>query len=178
MYQSRAYDDENGEPVVVLVTTGQHDVSRLINLFNGRLALCEHIGVASQMLRQVRRHNGGRKALALLKAHGGPDFTREDAHPEVWVDSNNGDAYDLTHTYLDFDNDAWELSGWLHSTNGERVPVMSWVNDEPKLADSYVDIPLPKVIESYGPLRQADAIAAPGAAAAMASEQTEPAVAR
>src|SRR5690348_5314843 len=47
-YESRAYDNEHGDPVVVLVVTGTHDVSRLVNLFNGQtkghMALCEHIG--------------------------------------------------------------------------------------------------------------------------------------
>lgn len=74
-YESRAYDDEWGEPVVVLVVKGQHDVSRLVNLFNSGQVLVEHIGVGEKMLRQVRRHTGGMGALDLLKTHGGPDFT-------------------------------------------------------------------------------------------------------
>ncbi|WP_242892623.1 hypothetical protein [Actinomadura litoris] len=75
-YESRAYDNAHGDPVVVLVTTGTHDVSRLMNLLAGhRIALCEHVSVADRMLRQVRRHNGGRAALALLREHGGPDLS-------------------------------------------------------------------------------------------------------
>lgn len=81
MYQSRAYDDQHGEPVVVLVTTGTHDVSHLIQLLQGRLALCEHLNVADTVLRQVKRHNGGRAALSLLKLHGGPDFTTDAEQP-------------------------------------------------------------------------------------------------
>lgn len=76
-YESRAYDNEHGDPVVVLVTTGTHDVSRLVNLLAGsRMALCEHVGVSEQILRQVKRHEGGRAALKLLAAHGGPDLTK------------------------------------------------------------------------------------------------------
>ncbi|MCK2219751.1 hypothetical protein MF672_039040 [Actinomadura sp. ATCC 31491] len=76
-YESRAYDNEHGDPVVVLVVTGTHDVSRIVNLLAGnRMALCEHMGVSEQILRQVRRHNGGRAALKLLAAHGGPDLTQ------------------------------------------------------------------------------------------------------
>jgi hypothetical protein len=76
-YESRAYDNEHGDPVVVLVVTGTHDVSRIVNLLAGnRMALCEHMTVSEQILRQVKRHNGGRAALKLLAAHGGPDLTK------------------------------------------------------------------------------------------------------
>lgn len=76
-YETRAYDNEYGQPVVVLVTTGTHDVSRLINLLAGsRMALCEHMTVSQTLLRQVKRHNGGQAALKLLAAHGGPDLTK------------------------------------------------------------------------------------------------------
>ncbi|MGO1049813.1 hypothetical protein [Crossiella sp. CA198] len=79
-YETRTYDKPGTDgfppdPVVVLVVTGTHDVSRLVNLFAG--GLCEHVGVAKTMLRQVRRHNGGKAALKLLAAHGGPDFTQD-----------------------------------------------------------------------------------------------------
>lgn len=76
-YETRAYDNEHGDPVVVLVVTGTHDVSRLVNLFKSGMNLVEHMSVGDDMLRQVRRHNGGRAALKLLAAHGGPDFTTE-----------------------------------------------------------------------------------------------------
>jgi hypothetical protein len=76
-YESRAYDNEHGHPVVVLVATGTHDVSRLVNLLAGsRMALCEHMTVSQTLLRQVKRHNGGQAALKLLAAHGGPDLTK------------------------------------------------------------------------------------------------------
>lgn len=75
MYETRAYDNEHGDPVAILVATGGHDVSRLVNLLAGsRTALCEHMGLSEQLLRQIKRHNGGRAALHLLAAHGGPDL--------------------------------------------------------------------------------------------------------
>ena len=83
MYESRAYDkpgDAFGpEPVVVLVVTGNHDVSRLVNLFAGGQPVIEQLEVGEQIRRQVKRHNGGRAALELLRAHGGPDFTEQEA---------------------------------------------------------------------------------------------------
>jgi len=76
-YETRAFDNEYGNPVVVLVVTGTHDVSRLVNLLAGsRMALCEHMTVSQTLLRQVKRHNGGQAALKLLAAHGGPDLTK------------------------------------------------------------------------------------------------------
>lgn len=74
-YQTRAYDDDHGQPVAVLVVTGTHDVSRLINTLAGSPAVIEQLQTGQKLLKQVRRHNGGRAALELLAAHGGPDFT-------------------------------------------------------------------------------------------------------
>jgi len=76
-YQTRAYDYDNGDgfgpdPVVVMVVKGAHDVSRLIHLF--KRGLIEQGMVADQLVNQVNRHNGGRAALKLLAAHGGPDL--------------------------------------------------------------------------------------------------------
>jgi hypothetical protein len=76
MYETRAYDkpgDFGPEPVVVMVVTGTHDVSRLVHLMSR--GLIEQLQVSEKLLKQVRRHNGGRAALELLRAHGGPDFT-------------------------------------------------------------------------------------------------------
>lgn len=85
MYETRAYDNEHGNPVAVLVASGTHDVSRLVQMLNRGNA--EQCGVGEQLVRQVRRHNGGRAALALLKAHGGPDFTEpEPERPYIVVD--------------------------------------------------------------------------------------------
>lgn len=71
-YETRAYDNEHGDPVVVLVATGTHDVSRLVQLLHR--GNCEQLDLGDKVLRQVRRHNGGRAALQLLAAHGGTDF--------------------------------------------------------------------------------------------------------
>lgn len=75
-YETRAYDNEHGDPVVVIVVTGTHDVSRIVHLLSR--GPCEHISLSQKLLRQVRRHNGGRAALKLLAAHGGPDFLAND----------------------------------------------------------------------------------------------------
>jgi hypothetical protein len=72
MYMSRAYDDGDGQPVVVLVASGTHDVSRLVATI--QRGTCEQANLAAKLIRQVNRHNGGRAALALLRAHGGPDL--------------------------------------------------------------------------------------------------------
>jgi len=77
IYESRAYDNEHGDPVVVLVATGTHDVSRLVNLLNR--GNTEQLGLGSKVVRQVRRHNAGRAALRLLRDHGGPDFTNDES---------------------------------------------------------------------------------------------------
>lgn len=68
----RVYDNEHGDPVVVMVTTGTFDVSRLAGLMaQGR---CEDGGRAKAISRALSRHNGGVSALKLLAAHGGPDL--------------------------------------------------------------------------------------------------------
>jgi hypothetical protein len=73
--EMRTYDNEHGDPVVVLVTTGTYDVSRLVGLLSsGR---CEDKDTAERVRQGVRRHNGGRAALRLLRDHGGPDFTSD-----------------------------------------------------------------------------------------------------
>lgn len=82
-YETRAYDNAHGDPVVVLVVTGTHDVSRLVNMLNGARANSEQVGLGRRVLAQVRRHNAGRAALALLRDHGGPDFTAEAEAAEV-----------------------------------------------------------------------------------------------
>ncbi len=79
MYESRAYDKDTGEgfgpdPVVVLVVTGTHDVSRFVNLLNGGQPVIEQLAMGRHVAAQVNRHNGGRAALKLLADHGGPDL--------------------------------------------------------------------------------------------------------
>lgn len=85
MNESRAYDTPAGDPVVVLVISGTHDVSRIVNLL--ARVNCEQVGLASKVLRQVKRHAGGRAALALLARHGGADFTNDDNEMETACDS-------------------------------------------------------------------------------------------
>lgn len=75
-YEFRTYDADNGDPVVVLVATGPHDVSRVVQaLTHGN---CEQMSIGMKIVRSLKRHNKGRFALALLKAHGGTDFTDPD----------------------------------------------------------------------------------------------------
>lgn len=76
-YESRAYDNEHGDPVAVIVATGTHDVSRLVNLFARGNPVIEQSSLADKLVRQIRRHSGGRGALRLLRDHGGADFTKE-----------------------------------------------------------------------------------------------------
>lgn len=76
-YDMRAYDNEHGDPVVILVATGTHDVSRLVNLCTGASPNCEQMRLGELIKNKVRRHNGGQAALRLLAAHGGPDFSSE-----------------------------------------------------------------------------------------------------
>lgn len=68
----RVYDNEHGDIVVITVTTGCFDVSRLVALMEkGR---SEDAARAIAITRAVRRHNSGHAALRLLTAHGGPDL--------------------------------------------------------------------------------------------------------
>lgn len=71
-YDTQAYENHHGDPVVVMVVTGEHDVSRLVNLLSG--GLCEHMPIRDHIVRQLHRRARGRDALKLLKAHGGPDL--------------------------------------------------------------------------------------------------------
>jgi hypothetical protein len=80
-YETRAYDTPGyGEPVVVLVAKGTHDVSRLVDLL--QRGTCEQRDVGHRVLRQVRRHNGGQATLRLLRDHGGPDLTSDERTEE------------------------------------------------------------------------------------------------
>jgi hypothetical protein len=79
--ETRVYDNEHGDPVVVMVTTGTFDVSRLVGLMEkGR---CEDGARAEAIIRGVRRHNGGRSALKVLRDHGGPDLLEPVVPAEV-----------------------------------------------------------------------------------------------
>ncbi|WP_194908089.1 hypothetical protein [Catenulispora rubra] len=104
-FRTRAYDDETGRPVVVLVATGSHAVSRLVAAL--RTGSTEQMMLAGRLIDQVKRHNGGREALRLLAAHGGPDLLAEEAelawhtvrrftdmHP---IDNYKALFYEVTH---------------------------------------------------------------------------------
>lgn len=69
-----AKDDWLHDPVVVIVATGTHDVSRLVGaLRHGTVEQCR---LGEQVARSLGRDTVGAKALKLLKAHGGEDLTR------------------------------------------------------------------------------------------------------
>lgn len=72
---TRVHENEYDEPTVVIVVTGTHEVSRLVNLFRG-MALVEHVSAGDKLVKQLRRTTGGKAALDLLKRHGGPDLTQ------------------------------------------------------------------------------------------------------
>jgi hypothetical protein len=88
MYESRAYDKDTGDgfgpdPVLVLVVTGTHDVSRLLNLLNGGQAVIEQLELGERLARQAASRRGGRAAMQLLAQHGGPDLLeRLDLNPQ------------------------------------------------------------------------------------------------
>lgn len=96
-YESRAYDKNHDDgfgpdPVVVLVVTGMHDVSRLVGLLNGGTPNTEQRDLSKHITRQVNRAKGGRFALSLLKQHGGPDLLEPVAAPEP----SSGKLMDMT----------------------------------------------------------------------------------
>lgn len=75
--QIRVYDDkdDDGQPVVVMVTRGTFDVSRLVDLMaRGRSEDSQRAGT---LARALRRRNGGKAALKLLRDHGGNDLLEE-----------------------------------------------------------------------------------------------------
>ncbi|MGH3415317.1 MAG: phiSA1p31-related protein [Actinocrinis sp.] len=152
MYLSRAYDDEHGDPVVVLVTRGTHDVSRLVQLLAGGHVLVEQLALGERIRRQVKRHSGGRAALQVLKAHGGADFTGADTEPPTeWIDPASGERYDLTSRWADRDGDIWEHGGWWTRLDGVALPTMDGM-----FVRELRDVTLPDVIACYGPLTPMD----------------------
>lgn len=75
-YDIRSYDTDEGDPVVVMVVKGTHDVSRLVQMLTH--GNCDQAHEGFRLIARLKRHNKGRMALALLKAHGGADFTDDD----------------------------------------------------------------------------------------------------
>jgi hypothetical protein len=88
-YEVRAYDNDHGDPVVVVVATGTHDVSRLVNLFHTGHPTCEQVEVGDDILAGVRRNGGGRAALQLLAAHGGPDLLFDATTPSASAEEHH-----------------------------------------------------------------------------------------
>jgi DNA-binding CsgD family transcriptional regulator len=87
-YDSRVYHeptDFGPDPVVVLVVRGTHEVSRFVHLFNGAPPTIEQLQVARKLDGQLCRDQGGRAALDLLAAHGGPDFRVSIPGVDEWV---------------------------------------------------------------------------------------------
>lgn len=132
-YETRAFDkpgDAFGpEPVVVLVVTGTHDVSRLVHLLSR--GTIEQLQVSKKLLRQVKRHNGGRAALELLQAHGGPDFTGTE------------DDVDLPALIAEVER-LRELVDEYGLDEDEVVQDP----DEAQLGRSIIDVPLPEMVGS------------------------------
>lgn len=71
-YEARTYDNEHGDPVVVLVVTGTHDVSRIVHVLAA--GNCEQGDLGRSIATRLRRHNRGRDALNLLHSHGGKNL--------------------------------------------------------------------------------------------------------
>lgn len=67
-------DDWLHDPVVVVVASGAHDVSRLVRAL--RQGTVEQSRLGIQIAESLGRDTVGRKALTLLQRHGGEDLTR------------------------------------------------------------------------------------------------------
>lgn len=123
----RAYDNEHGDPVVVLVATGTYDVSRFVGLHAG--ARCEDHERGERMREAVRRHRGGRAALKLLRDHGGPDFTDASA-----------DLAEKLHALCD--RHEWNAVRWE-----DPLPVPGWVEEVRALLPPRVGSQDPRLVE-------------------------------
>lgn len=72
---SERADDLGPDVKMTITVQGTHDVGRITHLLaNG---LTEHIVVAAEAVRKLRKLPGGVAALELLAKHGGPDYTTE-----------------------------------------------------------------------------------------------------
>lgn len=74
----RAMKNDAGDPVLVHVVTGTHDISRHVSVHSGGFARCEDLTAAEIMRKAMRRRSDGRAAMRLLAQHGGPDFVLAD----------------------------------------------------------------------------------------------------
>jgi hypothetical protein len=82
MIDSRVGTNEQGDPFVVVVATGTHDISRLLGQFTQ--STCEWGEAARRLRKQARGTANTRRAMRLLQEHGGPSFVyTEDAAPSA-----------------------------------------------------------------------------------------------
>lgn len=61
------------DPVVVLVVTGTHDVSRIVQCL--RHGNSEQAALGTKIAKSLQRNTTGQRALELLRRHGGEDLT-------------------------------------------------------------------------------------------------------
>lgn len=72
---SERQTDQGPEPKFTITVQGSHDVGRVVHLFAS--GLVEHVVVAAEAVRKLRKLPGGVAALQCLAQHGGPDYTQE-----------------------------------------------------------------------------------------------------
>lgn len=153
-YLTRAYDNEHGDPVVVLVAEGTHDVGRLTGLL--ATGLCEQGSLARTILRQVRRHNGGRAALQMLAAHGGPDLLHDVAKVEAgqeggpWVAvlaDRHGDVYPTFAQAAEVLPDDAEMM--IRIVRGTALPVADEIDGGLRVAQEYNVVDLAYETDAY-----------------------------
>ncbi|MEY9930418.1 hypothetical protein ABH926_005063 [Catenulispora sp. GP43] len=75
-FETCAYDDATGRPVVVLVATGSYSVASLVAAL--RTGGTEQVTLAGRLADQVKRHNTDRQAVRLLAAHAGFDLPTDE----------------------------------------------------------------------------------------------------
>ncbi len=77
-------EHDGAVPTLTITVEGTHDISRMVNLLAS--GNCEQGDLQRRIVRSLRRLEGGRAALDLLKRHGGPDFTAEPPSPPEFAD--------------------------------------------------------------------------------------------
>lgn len=69
-------EHDGAVPTLTITVEGTHDISRMVNLLG--TGNCEQGDLQRRVVRSLRRLDGGRAALGLLKRHGGPDLLAAD----------------------------------------------------------------------------------------------------
>ena len=133
-FESRAYDDGTGAPVVVLVVTGTHDVGRLVALLNGGPLLVEQMLAGDRIKRQVRRRAGGRAALELLRAHGGPDLRLDGPETLWWVPDDHPYNHPELHT-TKTDAQRGAINRYRGDNPDRANAVFTWEPENPGMPD-------------------------------------------